>query len=452
MADHKTIADAAVEYAKRGWKPVPVNRKTKKPIGKEWQKRPFDPAQFDGNSQNIAIQLGAVSGNLVDVDLDTAAAIGFAPEFLPNTNAVFGRKSKPCSHHLYTSDICTTESLTVIAYKEFANGRAGQYIVELRIGGNNGKGATTVVPPSMHETGELVQWVTDGEPARVAGGDLRRAVRKLAVASELSPHYPGQGSRHEGALVIGGVLARAGWSAHDIAHVVTVVARAAGDDEVRDRVTAAAGAVSVKANGHDVPGLERLREVWGEEVADTLDHWLKLRELRTDKGIDLEDRVALDFAAQHIDDLRYVAKSSQWMHWDETCWRPEDTLFAFDQSRVLCRAAGDAHAKTVSAVVTLARSDRRLAATIEQWDADPMRLQTTRTTIDLRNGFEYPPERSHYITKQTNTYLARPGTPHPLWTGFLDLVTEADEALIGFLQRLSGYVLTNTPLPLPPRP
>ena len=130
------------------------------------------------------------------------------------------------------------------------------------------------------------------------------------------------------------------------------------------------------------------------------------------------------------------------MHWIGTCWQPEDTLKAFDRSRTLCRAAGDADAKTVAAVVTLARSDRRIAATAEQWDADPMRLQTTRTTIDLRNGFEYPPERSHYITKQTGTYLAPPSTPHPLWTGFLDLITEADQTLIGFLQRLSGYCLT----------
>ena len=438
---HATIADAALDYHRRGWKPVPVSRQTKKPIGKGWQKRPFNPAQFNGNDQNVAVQLGEVSGGLADVDIDSTLAIGLAPEFLPATAAVFGRRSKPASHEFYVTDLYKSEKKAAIQYKEYIDGRPGPVVVELRIGAD-GKGAATTVPPSMHVTGELVQWVRDGEPARVAGDALKRAVLQLAVATLLLPRYPNQGSRHEGACVIGGVLARAGWSAHDIAHVVTVVARAAGDDEVRDRVTAAAGAVNVKANGHDVPGLERLCEVWGEELADTLKHWLKLRELRADKGLGLEDRVALDFAAQHADELRYVAKSSQWMHWIGTCWQPEDTLKAFDRSRTLCRAAGDADAKTVAAVVTLARSDRRLAATAEQWDADPMRLQTTRTTIDLRNGFEYPPERSHYITKQTGTYLAPPGTPHPLWTGFLDLITEADQTLIGFLQRLSGYCLT----------
>ena len=442
-----TIAEAALDYhTRRKWKPVPVNRRTKKPIGKDWQKTPFNPAQFNGNAQNVGIQFGAVSGGLADVDLDSKAAIGLAPEFLPATNAEFGRRSKPCSHRFYVTDLYKTEKRAAIQYAQWMkNGHGklvqGQMIVELRIGAD-GKGATTVAPPSMHETGEIVEWVNDGEPAKVAGEDLAHAVRKLAVASLLSTHYPGLGSRHDGALVIGGVLARAGWDAKDIGHVVGVVARAVSDPEVSDRVTAATSAVGMKSSGQNVAGLQRLREVWGDEVADTLKYWLKGAGLSSDHGLELEDQVALDFAAQHANELRYVAKSSLWMRWSGTHWQEEETLAAFDESRKLCRPAGDARAKTVAAVVTLARSDRRLAATSTQWDTDPMRLQTTRTVIDLRNGYEYPPERSHYITKRTSTYLAPPGTPHPLWSNFLDVVTDADEKLIGFLQRFAGYCLT----------
>src|SRR5262249_18741580 len=157
---------------------------------------------------------------------------------------------------------------------------------------------------------------------------------------------------------------------------VEVVARAVGDNEVADRVTTAASAVNVKANGNDVAGFERLRAVWGEEVADTLKHWLRVRDLRPDKGVGIEDRVALDFAAQQADDLRYIAESNKWMRWDWVCWREEKTLVAYDIARKLCRAAGDARAGTVAGSISLARSDRRLAATSEQWDTDPMRLQT----------------------------------------------------------------------------
>jgi len=39
-----TIAEAAQDYHdRRKWKPVPISRKTKKPIGKKWQERPARP-------------------------------------------------------------------------------------------------------------------------------------------------------------------------------------------------------------------------------------------------------------------------------------------------------------------------------------------------------------------------------------------------------------------------
>jgi Bifunctional DNA primase/polymerase, N-terminal len=370
-----TIADAALDYAKRGWKPVPVSRKTKKAIGKDWQKHPFNPAQFNGDGQNVGIQFGADSGGLCDVDLDSTLAIGFAPEFLPPTDAIFGRRSKPCSHQLYVSDLHNSEAKAVLQFPEYVGGRPGPMIVELRIGAN-GKGAVTVFPPSMHVTGEMVQWTSDGEPAHVAGVELKRAVAKLAVACLLKRHYPEQGSRHQGALVIGGVLARAGWPGDDIRHVIEIVARAAGDDDVHDRAESAANAVGLKADGGNVPGRTRLGEAWGQDVADTLGKWLDLRALRQGQsqgqgqGAGLEDSVALAFAEQHAEHYRYVAKSSQWMGWGGAHWAAEDTLATFDASRTLCRSAGDARAKTVAAVVTLARADRRVAATTEQWDAN----------------------------------------------------------------------------------
>jgi hypothetical protein len=370
MSARETIEAVALVYAQRGWKPVPVNRKTKKAIGKGWQTRAFAPEQFDGNAQNIAVQLGAVSGGLTDVDLDCTDAIGFAPKFLPATAAIFGRLSKPCSHQLYVTDLYQTEKSAALKFE----GPAG-VIVELRIGGN-GKGATTVFPPSMHVTGEMVLWQCDGEPTRVGGADLKRAVLHLAVACLLKQHYPANGSRHEGALVLGGVLARAGWYPDDIKHVIEAVARAAGDDEWRERISTATSAVNVKANGQAVPGLKRLAELWGKEVAERLGRWVGTHELHSSGGAGLEDSVALEFAGQQAERFRFVAVSSQWMRWAGSHWQTEHTLAAFDESRKLCRQSGDAKAKTVAAVVTLARSDRRIAATADQWDRDPWIFNT----------------------------------------------------------------------------
>lgn len=432
-----TIANAALDYAKRGWKPVPVGRKSKKPIGSGWQQRPFDPAQFNGNAQNVGIQLGESSGGLTDVDLDNMTAIRLAPEFLPPTTAMFGRRSKPCSHQLYVTDLARTEKRAVLKYADAAKAP----IVELRIG-SNGKGALTVFPPSMHSAGETVQWVSDGEPARVDGDGLKRSVLQLAVACLLKPGYPEVGSRHEGALVLGGVLACTGWNADNVGHLVEVLARHCGDDDVRDRVVAATSALDAKINGRDVAGLPRLAEVWGQDVADILAKWLNVRKPQSAAAAGLEDETALRFAALHADDYRYVAQTGHWMRWQGTRWLMEKTLAAFDAARTLCRQAGDADAKVVSAVERLARSDRRLAATVEQWDADPDVLCTPEGIIDLKTGETRPPVRTDYCTKQTTVAPAPPGTPCDRFLNFLDRITKKNGELIGFLQRYLGYCLT----------
>jgi|SRR5215471_16982880 len=45
-----------------------------------------------------------LSAGLVDVDLDCEEAIELAPLYLPETGAIFGRKSAPKSHWLYIAD------------------------------------------------------------------------------------------------------------------------------------------------------------------------------------------------------------------------------------------------------------------------------------------------------------------------------------------------------------
>src|SRR5262249_34340559 len=157
-----------------------------------------------------------------------------------------------------------------------------------------------------------------------------------------------------------------------------------------------------------------------------------------------EDEVALQFADYHAENYRFIAQGGKRMRWDSTRWRVESTLAAFDLSRALCRDMGTATAKTVSGAVTLARADRRIAATVEQWDADPDLLNTGGIVVDLKTGEERPPKREDYCTKQTTVAPAPPGTPCDLFFSFLDRITNKDDELIGFLQRYFGYCLTGS--------
>ena len=158
----------------------------------------------------------------------------------------------------------------------------------------------------------------------------------------------------------------------------------------------------------------------------------------------LEDRIALDFSARHVVRLRYVAVWNKWLQWNGAHWVFEDTLHAFHLARELCRDAEDARHKTVSAVVGLARADRRQAATTAQWDTNSWLLGTPGGTIDLRTGLMRPPDERDYITKivKVTPAGAPPDKSCPLWLNFLDRVTAGNKDLQAFLQRMCGYCLT----------
>jgi putative DNA primase/helicase len=164
-----------------------------------------------------------------------------------------------------------------------------------------------------------------------------------------------------------------------------------------------------------------------------------------------EDAIALAFADRHGDELRYVAQWGRWLAYSGARWVPDETLHVFDRARAICReiaAETDkavnniTSAKTVAAVEKLARADRRLAATTAQWDTSAELLNAADATLDLRNGLGRSPDPLDYLTKQVACTCAPAGTPHPLWTRFLDRITNRDAELQGFLQRYVGYCCT----------
>ena len=128
----------ALGYLKRGWNPVPVSRETKTPIGVAWQKRRLDRKtvheHFNGADMNTGVQLGPYSNGLTDVDLDCREALIVGALLLPKGDNVFGRKSKPRSHWLYTTTLADTNECAGLQFRDAdgEKGRNGTMMLELR--------------------------------------------------------------------------------------------------------------------------------------------------------------------------------------------------------------------------------------------------------------------------------------------------------------------------------
>src|SRR5262249_28086925 len=159
---------------------------------------------------------GAPSNGLIDVDLDCLEAVRAAPLLLPQTGWVSGRAGMPRSHWWYLVDDPQAKAST--PYK----GLNGSMLVELR-----GTRGATVVPPSVHESGEDVVWHDPREPARVRIEELHQAVREVAAAALLARHWPAKGSRQDASLALAGGLLRAGWNSERAGRFILAVAVAA---------------------------------------------------------------------------------------------------------------------------------------------------------------------------------------------------------------------------------
>ena len=182
--DTTTTLDIAKDYLRRGWQPIPIPHQSKNPNLSGWQSLKFIeselPKYFNGKPQNVGVALGTKSNGLTDIDLDSPEAVNIADFFLPDTQAVFGRAGKMRSHRLYYCESGKFEKFNnpfLVNSKDEAE-RKRACIVELR----TGDGLQTVFPGSTHESGEAINWQSDGEPLHIEARTLRRAVALLASA------------------------------------------------------------------------------------------------------------------------------------------------------------------------------------------------------------------------------------------------------------------------------
>ena len=263
--------DCAIDYLARGWMPIPLPRGSKNPNRKGWQKERWtndDLPRCFINGQNIGLLLGEPSSGLVDVDLDAHEALSIAGSVLPATSMISGRAGSPFSHRWFICNplIPTTKFLDPSLAK--TDNRA--MLVEVR-----STGGQTVVPPSIHPTGEIYQWHGELSPARVSGDELLQSVRKLAACALAARHWK-RGQRHHTSLALAGALIRAGWPHSSVERFIRLIATAANDEEIEDRLCAVETTEKRIIAGHQTTGLPSLADLIGERVLAFLQKWLAL--------------------------------------------------------------------------------------------------------------------------------------------------------------------------------
>jgi putative DNA primase/helicase len=449
-----------------GFSLTPVRHKTKKPYLDGWQ-RGIDPAtyaeHFNGHEQNIGVILGTRSGNLIDVDCDCAETMALAAIFLPPTGMIFGRASKPRSHYLYRCDTSTP----VKPYDDpVAKGR----LVELR-----GDGGQTVLPGSVHESGEAVRFDDEGDPATVPLADLQRAVSKVAAASLLARYWRlSEGVRSNLAMALGGGLLRAGWSVEETEEFIKAVATAAGDDEVDQRVgTVKRTDARIKASGH-ATGFPALAEAFGANgnaIVTKVCNWLGIVARQDEPPLGQIHHTDVGngkrLVIRHGEDIRYC-HGLGWLVWDGTRWKEDkggaivrkakDTITGMFETVVELRNGGNPDAATrlanhatrseqaqrVAAMIEMAKSELGVEIEIDDLDAEPLLLNCRNGTLDLRAGRLRPHDRADLITKRIEVDYDS-AAECPQWHRFLKLAMDDDDEMIAFLQRAVGYSLTGLP-------
>jgi len=452
------IRDAAELYRRgQGWHTLRLRPLRKAPIRKDWQKAGCadEPTEFQPG-ENIGVALGRVSGGLVDVDLDCAAAVEVAAAFLPPT-CTFGRPSRWRSHWIYqVSGEVEAESWNAAAH------------VELR-----GSGRQTMFPPSIRGRDErkdppeyqpeALAWISDGQPmATVDARTLRAAVVRVAAASILRqavPHMPG--GVHHGLLALAGILRRSGWP---LEAAEELVEGAIGLDEAH-RAPAIRDTYALESDA-ETTGFPTLARLMGDVPAKELYALLRDASLGyTPPALEvLRDEPPFNDAGnasrlvqRYGQDLRH-AEGVGWLRWTGAHWRvdqagPQAEAEAVAEELRTSTAEGEvglAHRKwglklgnagPLQAMIQLAAKRPEIRIAPEQLDADPWLLGKPGGTLDLRTGLLRPAAREDLITRQTSTApdWSRPASR---FDRFLLEVMGGDPELAAYLLRFAGWALT----------
>lgn len=214
----------------------------------------------------------------------------------------------------------------------------------------------------------------------------------------------------------------------------------------------------------------KLKRVWDEVEPDPLPDWdpfgarkeagiTGLREEPPrDKLTDVGNAYRL--ALRYGDVLRWTPEQG-WLVWDGVIWREDSREQVMelakesvqDMFRDALRETGDKRDQLITwakqsesrprieAMVKLARTQAGIVQTLADFDRDPWLLTVPNGTIDLRTGGIRTHSRDDLITGMSQVAYD-PEAWDDRWEKYLLTCTGHDEDLIAYLRRAAGYSLT----------
>lgn len=249
-----------------GFAPIPIPYKQKSPIIRDWTKCKVTVKNFDkyfpySKNINVGVLNGKPSGNTIDIDIDNLTALEFADIYLPKTDMIFGRKSNPGSHRIYRCD-------DLPKTQKFQSSEG--CIIEVR-----STGTQTVFPPSIHPSGEIIAFDTDGDPADVDKNILIQACRVITVATILVENYPEDGVRNDFAMILSNLALRLfDMDVKQSKRFVIKVAELAKDEEAESRGDVVEYTFKRMKNGEPVVGIPTLVNMIGESAARDIERYI----------------------------------------------------------------------------------------------------------------------------------------------------------------------------------
>src|SRR5215204_997999 len=470
MAFYTNIIDtrrAAERCLRAGLAVIPVPAGEKNPNRQGWQRERHsleDIPHLWSNGQGVGILWGEPSGGRVDIDLDWPEARIAASYILPPT-CTFGRPGAPESHRVYQ----VTDTIPKTTRYKIGGDGDDRSVVEVL-----STGAQSLVPPSLHDSGEHREWYQERRAAEVEGAPLMEGVADSTTAALIARNWPGQGARHDYVLAATGYVARH-LSRDRAERTMEAAIAASGDEEANGRLRDVRDTLEKVAADTPTTGGPTLDEL-APGVVNQLQRWHRWSGNRNieygRRPISSQASSAPAFnltdlgntqrlVARHGDDLRYCHPWGKWLVWDGRRWavdatgeverRAVETVASIyteaanaddkDERKAIARHAERSEARrAIDAMIALARSRPGVPIMPDDLDAYPWALNTASGTVDLRTGDLQAHDRSDLITKITLVEYEL-DIQAPIFEQFLERILP-QEAVRSFLQRAVGYAAT----------